>query len=116
MTDRAKPIDPQAAVEELWRCAPAHAKAKSERVYLEEFRKSKKALLMKQAGVDGVKTSAAQEVEAYADPEYQALLEALRDAVEREELARWRMVSCQAAIEVWRSQEASNRAEARATA
>lgn len=112
----AKPINPQAAVEELWKCAPAHAKAKSERIYLEEFRKSKKALLMKAAGMDGVKTSAAQEVEAYAHPEYVELLEGLRDAVEREEMARWRMVSCQAAIEVWRSQEASNRAEVRATA
>jgi hypothetical protein len=110
-----RPINPQSAVEELWRFAPAHAKAKAARIYLEEFRKSKKALLMKQAGVDGIKTSAAQETEAYADPEYQALLEALRDAVEAEELARWRMVSCQAAIEVWRSQEASARAEGRAT-
>ncbi len=48
MTER-RPINPQAAVEELWKHAPAHAKAKAERVYLEEFRKTKKALLMKEA-------------------------------------------------------------------
>ena len=107
MTD---PINPQKAAEALWKAAPEHAKAKGERVYLEQFRKSKKALLMKQAGVDGVKTAAAQEVEAYSHPDYIALLEALRDATEREELARWRMVSAQAAIEIWRSQEFSNRA------
>ena len=110
-----KPINPQAAVEELWRYAPAHAKAKAERVYLEEFRKSKKALLMKQAETEGRKSAAAQEVEAYAHHEYQTLLEALRVAVEAEELARWRMVSCQAAIDVWRSQESSNRRIERAT-
>lgn len=108
MTER-EPINPQAAVEELWKAAPAHAKAKGERVYLEEFRKSKKALLMRQAEIDGHKTAAAQEREAYSHPEYVALLEALRAAVEAEELARWRLVSCQAAVEVWRSQEASNR-------
>ncbi len=106
----AKPINPQAAVEELWKAAPEHAKAKSERVYLEEFRKSKKALLMRDAELAGHKTAAAQEREAYSHPDYIAVLAGLRAAVEREELARWRMVSCQAAVEVWRSTEASNRA------
>lgn len=114
MTDR-RPFNPQAAVDELWRNAPAYSKAKAERVYLEEFRKTKKALLMKQAGEDGARSAAAQEVEAYSHPEYITVLEGLRAAVEAEELARWRMVSCQAAIEVWRSQEASARAEGRAT-
>ena len=110
-----KPIDPQAAVEELWKNAPIHAKAKAERVYLEEFKKSKKAILMKAAEFAGKKSAASQEVEAYAHPDYQDLLQALRSAVEAEELARWKMVACQAAIEVWRSQEASGRAMDRAT-
>ena len=111
-----KPINPQSAVEELWKNAPAHARAKAERIYLEEFRKSKKALLMRDAEIAGHKAIAAQEREAYANPDYVQLLESLRDAVEREELARWRMVSCQAAVEVWRSQEASARATDRAAA
>lgn len=110
-----KPINPQAAVEELWKYAPAHAQAKAERVYLEEFRKSKKAMLMKHAETEGKKSAASQEVEAYAHPDYQDLLIALKCAVESEELARWRMVACQAAIEVWRSQEASGRIVERAT-
>lgn len=114
MTD--KPINPQAAVEELWKAAPAHAKAKAERVYLEEFRKSKKAILMRDAEKAGHKSSVAQEREAYCNPEYLDLLDALKEAVEAEELARWRMVSCQAAVEVWRSQEASNRRVERVTA
>jgi hypothetical protein len=92
--------------------APRLAKAKGERVYLEEYRKSLKAILM-QAGVG--KTAVMQERDAYADPQYTEHLRALRIAVEAEEALRWRMVALQAAVEVWRSQEASNRAMDRAT-
>ena len=41
-------IDPQKAVDYLRDNADKFAKAKAERVYLEEFRKSKKSLLMLQ--------------------------------------------------------------------
>jgi len=93
--------------------APAYAKAKSERVYLEEFRKSKKALLMRDAEVAGHKSSAAQEREAYADPSYMQLLDGLRVAVEQEESLRWLIVGAQAKIEVWRTIEANRRSEAK---
>lgn len=93
--------------------APAYAKAKSERVYLEEFRKTKKAMLMRQAEVAGHKSSATQEREAYADPEYMQLLEGLRAAVEEEERYRWLMVAAQAKIEAWRTLESSRRYEAK---
>jgi len=109
----AKPIDPQAAIQVLWDTAPKLAKAKATRVYLEEYRKSLKAILMKSSN----QTSAAlQEREAYADDTYIAHLAGLRVAVEEEETLRWRMIASQAAIEVWRSQEASNRSIDRATA
>lgn len=94
--------------------APVYAKAKAERVYLEEFRKAKKALLMQSAEASGHKSAAAQEREAYADDEYAQLLDGLRQAVEVEETLRWRMVAAQAAIEVWRTKESTRRAEARA--
>jgi hypothetical protein len=45
MTDRA-PIDPQVAVDYMLQTAPRYAAAKAKRVQLEEFRKSKKAILM----------------------------------------------------------------------
>jgi hypothetical protein len=93
--------------------APLYAKAKSERVFLEEFRKSKKALLMRQAEIDGHKTSAGQEREAYADPEYVELLQGLKAAVEEEERLRWLIVGAQAKIECWRTIEANRRAEAK---
>lgn len=103
----SKPIDPQAAIESMWKTAPELAKAKAERIYLEEFTKSKRALLMKQHPDLSV---TAQEREALAHPEYAEHLAGLRAAVEREEVLRWRMASAQAAIDVWRSLNASNRA------
>lgn len=105
-------FDPQAAVESLWAIAPKYAEAKGQRVHIEEFRKSLKAKLMKSSGVEAI---GAQEREAYAHPEYIALLDGLRAAVEQEECLRWRLVSAQAAIDVWRSTNASNRQIERAT-
>ena len=93
--------------------APAYAKAKSERVYLEEFRKTKKALLMREAEVAGHKSAATQEREAYANPEYLVVLDGLRAAVEEEERYRWMMVAAQAKIEAWRTLESSRRYEAK---
>ncbi|MFS2027681.1 hypothetical protein [Massilia sp. CT11-137] len=93
--------------------APAYAKAKSERVYLEEFRKTKKALCMRAAESSGVNAISAQERDAYADPEYAQLLDGLRAAVEEEERLRWMIVAAQAKIEVWRTIEANRRAEAK---
>lgn len=93
--------------------APAYAKAKAERIYLEEYRKTKKALCMKAAEVGGIATAAAQERDAYADPEYIAILHALKAAVEEEERLRWLIVGAQAKIEVWRTLEANRRVEAK---
>lgn len=93
--------------------APAYAKAKAERVYLEEFRKSKKALLMRDAEIAGHKSAVAQEREAYASPDYLVVLEGLKAAVEEEETLRWRIVAAQAKIEAWRTIEANRRAEAK---
>ena len=91
--------------------APAYAKAKSDRVYLEEFRKTKKALLMQDAELHGHKSAAAQEREAYAHPEYMALLDGLRAAVEEEEKFRWLMVAAQAKVSAWQTIEATKRLE-----
>jgi hypothetical protein len=93
--------------------APAYAKAKAERVYLEEFRKTKKAILMQDAQNRGHNTTAAQEREAYADRRYSELLDGLKAAVEAEETLRWRIVAAQARIETWRTLESTRRAEAK---
>ena len=108
----SKPIDPQASIQWIWDNAPKLAKAKGERVYVEEYRKSLKALLMK---ASKAQTAVAREEEAYADASYIQHLGAIRAAIEIEETLRWRMVSAEAAVEVWRSQEASNRRIERVT-
>jgi len=102
----SKPIDPQASVESLWKMAPQFAKAKAERTYLENFLRSKKAILMSEFKNLPI---GAQEREAYAHPEYIGLIAALQVAVEAEETLRWRLESCRLAVDVWRSQNASNR-------
>lgn len=109
----ARPIDPNEAVDALIKMAPQYAQAKAERIYLEEFRKSKKALLMQ---LHNDKPIGAQEREAYAHPEYIGLLAALQVAVEKEENLRWMMTAATTRVEVWRSQEASNRQQDRAVA
>jgi hypothetical protein len=93
--------------------AAPYANAKAQRVYLENFRKSKKALLMRDAELRGHKTAAMQEREAYADPGYVEVLEALQAATEEEERLRWMIVAAEAKIEAWRTIEATKRAEAR---
>lgn len=105
-------IDPNEAVEFIFKTAPLYAQAKAERIYLENFLRTKKALLM-QAHND--KPIAAQERESYAHPDYIALLEGIRAAVESEEALRWQLVSAQARIDIWRSMNASNRLLERAT-
>jgi len=105
-------INPELAIEYLFKHGKRYAKAKAERIYLEEYRKSLKAILMKRSYEQTVN---AQEREAYSDQEYIDLLKGLKEAVEREEEIRWGLVAAQARIEVWRSQEATNRAEGKAT-
>jgi hypothetical protein len=108
MSDR----DPNGAVDYILKNAPKFAKAKSERIYLEEYRKSLKAILMRRSME---KSLGAQECEAYAHEEYQQLLVGLKEAVEIEEKLRWDLIGAQARIEIWRTEQANYRAEGRMT-
>lgn len=106
---------PHKAVEFIIKNAPAYAKAKSERVYLEEFRKSKKALLMKDAMLAKIEAANAQEREAYAHPEYQELLVALAAAIETEETLKWHLEAARMRTDIWRTEQANARMEIKAT-
>ena len=68
-------------------------------------------MLMRLAEVEGAKSAATQERDAYAHPEYMELLQGLKDAVEAEETLRWMIVAAQAKVEVWRSLGANQRAQ-----
>ena len=104
------------AVDYIYTHGIKFAEAKAHLTYMEEFRKSKKAMLMKTAMENGCKSVASAEMEAYASTDYIAHLEALKEAVQEAEGLRWGLVSAQARIDVWRSLEASNRQTDRATA
>jgi hypothetical protein len=103
-------IDPNESIDFMCRNAEKFAYAKAQRVYMEELRKTKKAELCKDALAKGFEAVNAQEREAYSDPTYKTHLEAIRDAVQEEEYLRWMLIAAQARVDVWRSQEASNRA------
>ena len=109
-------MNPYKAIDFILDNAPKYAKAKAERIYLEEFRKSKKALLMQDAQLRKIESAAAQEREAYAHQDYQALLKGISAAVEIEETLRWQLEAARLNTEIWRTEQANARAEGRATA
>ena len=98
--------DAERALDFLKVSAKAYAKAKAERIWIEEFRKSKKAILMK---ASGDQSAAAQERDAYAHPEYVAFLDGLKAAVEEEEVLRWQIASAELQISIWQTQSANSR-------
>ena len=75
-------IDPNKAVDFLLANAPKYAKARAERIYIEQYRKSLKAILFTESNS---KTVADREAEAYSHPKYLDLLHGLQAAVEAEE-------------------------------
>ena len=107
--------EPNLAVNYILKNSAEYAKAKSQRVYLEEFRKTKKALLMKDALANGIEAANAQEREAYAHPEYQELLKGLAEAIETEETLKWNLEAARMRTDIWRTEQANNRTIERAT-
>jgi hypothetical protein len=104
-----KSIDPEQSAEDIRNKAPAFGEAKAQRVFLEEFRRSKKAMLMKDCYTMGVEAANAQEREALADPEYVQLLKGLAAAVEKEETLKWEIEAARLEIEIWRTRQATAR-------
>lgn len=107
-------MTPEQHAENIREKAAEYGKAKARRVYLEEFRRSKKALLMKDALKLKIEAANAQEREALANPEYKQLLEGLAAAVEIEETLKWELESHRLDIEIWRTKEATNRMQDKA--
>jgi predicted O-linked N-acetylglucosamine transferase (SPINDLY family) len=87
--------------------ASKYAQAKATRVQLEEYRKSKKAILMSQE--EG--TLGNKEMYAYAHADYVALLMQIKDAIALEEELRWKLEAAKLRVEVWKTEEYTKRAE-----
>jgi hypothetical protein len=83
------------------------AKAKAERVYLEEYSKVVKALVMQEHYNLPV---SAQEREALADHRYGAHLKGLKEAVERDCELTFLRGAAQAKIDAWQTMSANERA------
>jgi|TARA_R110000822_G_scaffold6239_3_gene26304 hypothetical protein len=98
--------DVQKALDYLRDTAETVAKARAERIYMEEYRKSKKAMIMAEHLNLPV---SAQEREAYADPRYIQHLESLRTAIELDEKGRFMRQAADAKIEAWRTMNANYR-------
>lgn len=110
MTDDMR--DPDKAVDYILANAGKFAAAKAQRVYLEEFRKSKKALLMSQSQA---KTIGEREQYAYSHEDYLGLLGGLKAAVEIEEKLKWDLEAARLRVEIWRTKSANNRSVDRTT-
>ena len=83
------------------------AQARAERVYLEEFTRSLRAVIMAEH-LD--KPLGAQEREAYADQRYATHLKGLKAAVEADEFHRFKRAAEAAIQEAWRTQCSNERA------
>lgn len=102
-------MKPEDHAEAIRAKAGDYAEAKAQRVYLEEYRRAKKALLMKDALLKGIEAANAQEREALADPQYHTLLKGLAAATETEEKLKWELESHRLDIEIWRTKQATER-------
>ncbi|CAB4195554.1 hypothetical protein UFOVP1298_26 [uncultured Caudovirales phage] len=109
MSDKA-----EARLNELRITSKDFSEAMGLRNYLEEFKKSKLALLMKDAEARGFTSAAAQEREARAHEEYLDLLIDLKTAFIDSERLRWELEITKLGVAVWQTTNANERAERRA--
>jgi hypothetical protein len=80
--------------------------AKSRVVYMENYRK----IVLNRLKRDSLaKSDAAKEVDARAHPEYLAVCEAQREAIEIHETMFWKRIAAEATLEAWRTRNANER-------
>src|SRR6056300_1100276 len=91
---------------ELRELASEYADAKSERVYIEEFKKTKLAELMKVFEPD-YPTAAAQEREARNHKEYRELLKGLKEATRVEAKAQWELKIAEWGVSLYQTKSAN---------
>jgi hypothetical protein len=89
--------------------APEYAKAKAERIHLDDYRKVQLALLYEHA--EG-RTVVEKESWCKAHAQYREVLTEHANAVERETALYWKLKLAETQIEVWRTIQASRRREA----
>ena len=101
-----KEYDPNDAIDFIFKTAPAYAKAKGELAQLEVFKSSLKAIKMAETNEQSL---GAQEREAYRSQDYQDLCKAIGHATEQAEALKWQLEAAKLRVEIWRTEQASNR-------
>ena len=105
-------IDPNKAINFIIENAPKFAEAKSQRVYLENFLKVKKAQLMQDCKNEPVSRA---ESYALAHPDYLIIVNGIKIAMLEEEKLKYFLEAARLRAEIWRTTEASNRNQDKVT-
>ena len=98
--------DVERAIDYLRDNATKAAKAKAERMYLDDFSRVVKATIMREYPD---KPTGTQEALAYSDPRYTSHLSVLKTAIEIDEYHRFMRTAAEAKLNAWQTQSANNR-------
>jgi len=99
-------------IAQLHALSKVYAKAKAESEYLNHFRKSKLAILKAEYSVKFPENANCKNEDlARANPEYLAVLDGLKAAIETAESCYWELNISRAGIVIWQTQQADRRAE-----
>ena len=89
--------------------AKIFAKHKSERIYLEQYRKVVRSQLANEAAQQGIKAAVQQTNYAESHPKYHQVILALKYATEAETSSYWELESLKIMFEHWRTKRADYR-------
>ena len=101
----------QERLHQLNKMAAKYAKAKADMEYLDHFRKSQLAILMKEYETKGFTTSASQDTQARADERYLEILYGLQEATETAERLGWELRIAMKGADLYQTEQANRRAE-----
>lgn len=101
-------IDPTRAIVFIQENALLYAQAKADRLFIEGYLKSLKAMLMNESDSGSL---GAKEQYAYSHSKYVQQLEAMKIAIEDEERLKYLMEAAKMKVEVWKTQEYTKRTE-----
>jgi len=100
--------EPLKAIQYIAENSRAYAKAKAQRVLIENSLRSVKARLMNESDA---KTLGDREAYAYAHEDYLIQVRALAEAVEQEEYLRWMLEAAKMKVEIWKTNQFTARTE-----
>ena len=99
----------QAALDWLREAASGAAKARADRLYMEEWLPTLRSRIAAEC-IQAGESAAKSEIIARASPAYKEALDAFKTAVEIDEKFRWRRSAGDAVLSAWQTMNANNRA------